>query len=296
VKGGSRGATPRSTAAPTVEGVAHPRQNLLGEFLRARRELTRPEDHGLPVGRRRVPGLRREEVAMLAGISAEYYLRLERGRDRHPSTQVLEALARVLDLDDESTAYLASLATPAPRSPRRAHRESERAAPEIVRMLDAMAGVPAVVMGRCMDILAQNRLAELLCGPVPGDGNIVRHVFLDPAARTLYPEWSEVAGETVAALRASAADTPDDPRLVTLVGELSVRSAEFRRMWARHDVRAKAAGTKRLVSPAVGEVTVSWETLAVASAPGQLVIAYFAEPGSAAGEALAALQRIEARK
>jgi transcriptional regulator with XRE-family HTH domain len=295
VKGGSRGDPPRPGAAPTVEGVSDTRQNLLGEFLRARRELTRPEDHGLPVGRRRVPGLRREEVAMLAGISAEYYLRLERGRDRHPSAQVVEALARVLDLDDESTAYLASLATPAPRPPRRSRREPERVAPEIVRLLDAMAGVPAFVMGRCMDVLAHNRLAELLCG-VPGDGNIVRHVFLEPAARSLYPDWSEVAEETVAALRASAADVPDDPRLVTLVGELSVRSGEFRRLWARHDVRAKAAGSKRLVSPAVGEVTVSWETLAVTSAPGQLLIAYSAEPGSPTAEALAALQGLAARK
>jgi transcriptional regulator with XRE-family HTH domain len=279
-----------------VEGVPETRQNLLGEFLRARRELTRPEDHGLPVGRRRVPGLRREEVAMLAGISAEYYLRLERGRDRHPSAQVVESLARVLDLDDESTAYLASLATPAPRAPRRSRRDPERASPEIMRLLDAMEGVPAFVMGRCMDLLAHNRLAELLCGGVAGDGNIVRHLFLDPAARDLYPDWSDVAEETVAALRASAADTPDDPRLVTLVGELSVKSAEFRRLWARHDVRAKTAGFKRLVSPAVGEVTVSWETFAVASAPGQLLITYFAEPGSPSAEALAALRRLAARK
>jgi transcriptional regulator with XRE-family HTH domain len=270
--------------------------NLLGEFLRARRELTRPEEHGLPIGRRRVPGLRREEVAMLAGISAEYYLRLERGRDRHPSAQVVEALARVLDLDDESTAYLASLATPAPRPPRRSRRDPARAAPEIVRLLDAMPGVPAFVMGRCMDVLARNRMAELLCGDVPGDGNIVRHVFLDAASRDLYPDWPEVAAETVAALRASAAAAPDDPRLVTLVGELSVKSAEFRRLWARHDVRAKAAGAKRLVSPAVGEVTVRWETLAVASAPGQLLITYFAEPGSPSAQALAALQELAARQ
>ena len=279
-----------------MDGVSDPRQNLLGEFLRARRELTRPEDHGLPVGRRRVPGLRREEVAMLAGISAEYYLRLERGRDRHPSAQVVEALARVLDLDAESTAYLASLATPAPRPPRRSRREPERVGADIVRLLDAMQGVPAVVIGRCMDVLAQNRLAELLCGNVPGDGNLVRHVFLDPGARAMYLDWPEVAAETVAALRASAAAVPDDPRLVALVGELSVRSAEFRTLWARHDVRAKEAGTKRLVSPVVGEVTVSWETLAVASAPGQLVVTYFAEPGSPSASALAALQRAEARK
>jgi hypothetical protein len=165
-----------------------------------------------------------------------------------------------------------------------------------MRLLDVMPGVPAFVMNRCMDVLAYNRLAELLCHGVPGDGNLVRQVFLDPAARGLYPDWPEVAKETVAALRASAADAPDDPRLVTLVGELSVKSAEFRRLWARHDVRAKAAGSKRIVSPAFGEVTVSWETLAVASAPGQLLVTYFAEPGSPSAEALAALQGIAARK
>jgi len=270
--------------------------NLLGEFLRARRELTRPEDHGLPVGRRRVPGLRREEVAMLAGISAEYYLRLERGRDRHPSPQVVAALARVLDLDEESTAYLASLAQPPPRPRRRTRREPERVAPEIVRLLDAMRGVPAFVLGRCMDVLAHNREAELLCGGVPGDGDVVRQVFLDPAARELYPDWAEVAAETVAALRASAAAAPDDPRLVALVGELSVKSPGFRKLWARHDVRAKSAGAKRVVSPTVGEVTVRWETFAVTSAPGQMLITYFADPGSPSAEALAALQRLAARQ
>ena len=226
---------------------------------------------------------------MLAGISAEYYVRLERGRDRHPSTQVVEALARVLDLDAESTAYLASLAAPAPRVPRRPRREPERARPEIVRLLDSMPGVPAFVLGRCMDVLAHNRLADLLCGGTPGGGNVVRHVFLDLGARATYPDWPEVADETVASLRACAADAPDDPRLTALVGELSMKSAEFRRLWARHDVRAKTAGTKRLVSPAIGEVTVSWESLAVASAPGQLVVAYFAEPGSPSAAALVGL-------
>jgi hypothetical protein len=233
---------------------------------------------------------------MLAGISAEYYLRLERGRDRHPSAQVVEALARVLELDEESTAYLASLATPAPRPARRSRREPERAAPEIVRLLEAMPGVPAFVMGRCMDVLAHNRLTELLCGGVPGDGNIVRHVFLDASARELYPDWRDVAAETVAALRAAAVSVPDDPRLVTLVGELSVKSAEFRTLWARHEVRGKAAGSKRLVSPAVGPLTVHWETFAVASAPGQLLVTYFTEPGSPSADALAALQVLAARQ
>lgn len=152
-----------------------------------------------------------------------------------------------------------------------------------------MTGVPTFVLGRCMDVLAHNRLAELLCGGPPAGGNVVRHVFLDPAAATFYPDWSDVAEEAVASLRASAAGRSDDPRLTALVGELSLKSAEFRRLWARHEVRAKTAGSKRLVSPTLGEVTVSWETLAVTSTPGQRVVAYSAEPGSPSAAALAEL-------
>jgi transcriptional regulator with XRE-family HTH domain len=254
--------------------------NLLGEFLRARRELTRPEDHGLPAststGRRRVPGLRREEVALLAGISAEYYVRLERGRDRHPSAQVVEALARVLELDAESTAYLASLATPAPRTRRTRPQESPpRITPEIRRLLDSMS-VPAFVLGPRMDVLAHNELCAAI-HPLPD--NIVRHVFLDPAAREIYPEWDEVAAESVAALRATVRTTEDDPGLIALVGELSLKSPEFRGLWARHEVRAKAGGQKRMHTPE-GVLEVAWETLAVAGSPGQQVVAYFVQPGS----------------
>lgn len=277
-------------SAPIVESVP---DNLLGEFLRARRELTRPEDHGLPRGRRRVPGLRREEVALLSGISAEYYVRLERGRDRHPSTQVVEALARVLDLDAESTGYLASLAEPAPRRARGSRTGPEQVGPQIRRLLDSMSGVPAFVLGGCMDVLAHNALCAQLC-PVPD--NVVRHAFLDPQARTTYPDWDEVAAETVAALRALAATSTDDPRLTALVGELSLKSSDFRRLWARHEVHAKSTGTKRIISERVGEVTVSWEALTVASAPGQQVVAYFAEPGTPSAAAIDRLaQRPAAR-
>ncbi len=274
---------------PIVDDVP---DNLLGEFLRARRELTRPEDHGLPRGRRRVPGLRREEVALLAGISAEYYVRLERGRDRHPSAPVVEALARVLELDAESTAYLASLAAPAPRPARAPRSGPEQVSPQVRRLLAAMSGVPAFVLGRRMDVLAHNALCARLC-PVPD--NVVRHAFLDPQARTVYPDWNEVAAETVAALRALAAAAPDDPQLAALVGELSLTSPEFRGFWARHEVHAKSTGTKRIRSERVGEVTVSWEALTVASAPGQQIVAYFAEPGTpsaAAIDRLAAAERI----
>jgi transcriptional regulator with XRE-family HTH domain len=266
--------------------------NRLGEFLRARRELTRPEEHGLPnLGHRRVPGLRREEVAILAGVSAEYYIRLERGRDRHPSAQVVEALARVLELDAESTSYLATLAADRPRLPT-PPRTSEQARPSILRMLGALDGVPAFVVGRYLDVLAHNPLAAALHGGPPahgGDGNLVRHVFLDPLARELYPDWDEVAAETVASLRAAAGTDLDDPRLVRLVGELSLRSPGFTRLWSRHEVRAKTTGTKHLNSPSIGDIRLTWETLSVTSAPGQLLVAYFPEPGTAQQRRLAAL-------
>jgi transcriptional regulator with XRE-family HTH domain len=261
-------------------------ENLLGDYLRARRELVRPEEHGLPSDRRRrAPGLRREEVATLAGISADYYVRLERGRDRRPSPSVLDALSRVLLLDDDSRGYLASLAgMPAPVTV-----ETAESVPVAVQALVRSATGPVFVLGRFMDVLAHNPAAERLHHGLPA--NVTRHVFLDPAARTFYPDWEEVAAESAASLRASAAGRLDDPRLTRLVGELSLKSPEFRTLWARHDVRPKAAGTKRIRSPELGELTVLWEALHVASAPGQLVISYFAEPGSRSGARLARLTR-----
>lgn len=263
--------------------------NLLGDFLRARRELVGPAERGLPdLGTRRVAGLRREEVAMLAGVSAEYYIRLERGRDRHPSGQVIDALSGVLGLDEESRTYFASLATPEIR-PRRPPTRSEQASPSVIRLMEAMPGVPTFVLGRVHDVLAYNRLAELLCGTLPT--NMLRHVFLDESARRMYPDWDDVAAESVAALRASAGADLDDPALTALVGELTLKSNEFSRLWSRHEVRAKTSGTKRLISPDLGLVELTWESLSVTSAPGQLVVSYFAEPGSASDLALQSLAR-----
>jgi transcriptional regulator with XRE-family HTH domain len=253
--------------------------NLLGEFLRARRELVLPTERGLPdSGRRRVPGLRREEVATLAGISPEYYVRLERGRDRHPSGSVIAALAGALGLDDDSAAYLTTLAAPDPRPPGRpAPRDA--VGPEVRRLLDAMPGVPAVVLGPFLDVLAHNALAAAMHrGPVPA--NLVRHVFLDPAARGTYPDWAEVAADTVGALRAAAVDYADDRRLGALVGELSLKSPEFARLWARHAVRPKTGGRKRM-DCAAGRITVAWQTLAVAGAPGQVIVTYFGADAAA---------------
>jgi transcriptional regulator with XRE-family HTH domain len=216
--------------------------NRIGTFLRARRERVRPEDVGLPdFGRRRVPGLRREELATLAGVSADYYVRLEQGRERHPSEQVLDALARALQLDDEATAHLHELARPAPRRRRSAGRP-ERIRPELVRLMEAWSHTPAIVIGRHMDVLAANPLATVLHGRFTRGTNLVRGVFLDPASRELYPEWEAVARETVAALRAAVGPDVDDPRLTDLVGELSLKSEEFRKLWARHDVRQKTHG------------------------------------------------------
>ncbi|MBM7784778.1 helix-turn-helix transcriptional regulator [Tenggerimyces flavus] len=264
-------------------------ENQLGEFLRARREVAQPGDLGLPdPGRRRVPGLRREEVAMLAGVSADYYVRLEQGRDRHPSEQVLEALARVLGLNDEAASHLHSLARPSPRR-RRSTARSERVEPGVQRLLDAWTSTPAVVFGRYLDVLAANTLALALnrCS-APGH-NQLRAIFLDPESHEIYPEWDSVAADSVASLRAAAGSDLDDPRLTDLVGELSLKSAEFRQLWARHDVRTKTRGTKRFLHPMVGEVTVGFESLAITGSPGQVLAVYHAEPGSPSERALALL-------
>jgi transcriptional regulator with XRE-family HTH domain len=269
-------------------------ENLLGEFLRARRELARPEQVGLrdDLGRRRVPGLRREEVAMLAGVSADYYVRLEQGRDKHPSEQVIEALARVLGLDDDAVAHMRELARPAAR--RRAPRRPERVSPGLLRLIDSWPQTPALVLGRCLDVLANNLIAGTL-NPCSVKGqNQVRAVFLDPAARSTYPDWEAVARETVASLRATAGTDLDDPRLTELVGELSLKSEDFRRLWARHDVLARTSGAKRFVHPMVGELTLSYETFAVNGATGQMLVTYHPEPGSASERALRLLGSLAA--
>ena len=216
---------------------------------------------------------------MLAGISAEYYIRLERGRDRHPSMQVIQALAGVLDLDADSVAHLAMLAAPRPRTPAGAPDEVERVAPGAAQLLAAMPDTPAIVLGRFLDVLAHTPAAEILYGYPPSGTNNLRAVFLDPAARARFLDWDDVAAECVAALRAASVDASEHPRLIALVGELSLKSADFRRLWARHEVRPKAGGRKRMVSPAVGEVPHRWETFAAGGAPGQqLVVASFPLP------------------
>jgi transcriptional regulator with XRE-family HTH domain len=260
--------------------------NRLGEFLRARRELTRPDEFGLPdPGRRRVPGLRREEVALLAGMSADYYIRLEQGRDKHPSEQVIEALARVFTLDDEGLAHLRELARPVSRRRRRSS-QPERVSPRLERLLDAWSDTPALVLGRYLDVLANNPLAAALNHCSVKGQNQLRVMFLDPETRCIYSDWEKVAAETVATLRTNAGTDLDDPRLTELVGELSLKSEDFRRLWARHDVGAKTAGTKHYIHPLVGDLTLAYETFSVNGHPGQFLIVYHAEPGSPSEQAL----------
>lgn len=268
--------------------------NRLGEFLRARREVARPEDYGLPEpSRRRTPGLRREEVALLAGISTDYYVRLEQGRDKHPSEPVMAALARVFALNDEGAAHLRELARPASKRRRRVARV-ERVAPQLARLLEAWPNTPAVVMGRYLDVLANNRLAAAVNHCSVAGQNQVRVVFLDPDARRVYADWPTVAAETVASLRATAGGDLDDPRLTDLVGELSLKSEDFRQLWARHDVAVKTSGIKRYQHPMVGEVSLRYETFSVNAAPGQTLLVYHAEPGSPSEEALRLLGAVAA--
>jgi transcriptional regulator with XRE-family HTH domain len=266
--------------------------NPLGEYLRARRELVTPDSAGLPqLGIRRVPGLRREEVAMLAGISADYYLRLEQGRDRHPSVQVLESLARVLRLDEAGTAYLLSLGADKPRRTRR--RPRKEAVPSgIGKLLDSLAlpaALPAFVEGRYFDVLAANPLAAMLSPRLRTGHNRLRDVFLDPAEQALYPDWEGATVGLVAGFRESVGTDTDDPRFIELVGELSLASERFRTLWARHDVRVREGASVTLDHPQVGELTLNREKLAIGGSAGQLLVVYHADRGSANADKLSLL-------
>jgi transcriptional regulator with XRE-family HTH domain len=267
--------------------------NLLGDYLRARREQVSPDDVGLPVhGVRRVAGLRREEVAMLAGISSDYYLRLEQGRDRNPSLQVLESLARVLMLNEAATNHLLGLAAPRPRH--RQRRPKREVVPAGTLQLLDVIGLPAFVEGRYFDVLASNDLAAALSPNLRPGHNRLRAVFLDPAEKALYPDWEQATSRLVAGVRVSVGGDADDPRFVQLVGELSLSSERFRRLWARHDVRAHEGAPVRLMHPQVGELTLSREKLAVGGTDGQLLVVYHPQPGSSSADKLALLASLAA--
>ncbi len=271
-------------AAPTIGDVADP--GALGAYLRARREQVDPASVGLPVtGNRRTPGLRREEVAALAGVSADYYLRLEQGRDRNPSPAVLQSLARVFQLDETSTDYLMGLVAPRPTRRRPAR---ERVPEGILDLLDALS-LPAFVENRTFDVLAANPLASALFPAVTVGANRLRAVFLDDRERALHVNWDRVATNIVAAFRASIGARTDDQRAVQLVGELSLASAEFRKLWARHDVRPLAGAVTELDHPQVGSLTLRLQKLPLADTDGQLLVIYHAAPDSPSGAALALL-------
>jgi transcriptional regulator with XRE-family HTH domain len=266
--------------------------NALGEYLRARRERVQPEDAGLRVtGARRTPGLRREEVATLAGISADYYLRLAQGRDRNPSPQVLEALARVFGLDATATHYLLGLSAARPTMPRRPRRE---AVPAGIRQLLEAVALPAFVESRMFDVLAANRLATALSPSIRPGANRLRSVFLDEEERDLHPDWARAAAGMVASFRASIGTDADDPRTAQLVGELSLASEEFRQLWARHDVKALAGSPARIRHPQVGLLELGREKLAIGDSGGQLLVIYHAEPGSDSARSLALLGSLAA--
>ncbi|MET9432721.1 helix-turn-helix transcriptional regulator [Streptomyces sp. NPDC006551] len=266
----------------------------LSEFLRSRRARLKPADVGLPeFGRhRRVPGLRREELAQLAGVSVAYYTRLEQGNGRNVSMEVLDSIARALRLSDTERAHLTHLAKPTVKKKQRAAiTRPQQVRPGLRHLLESLDGIPAFVLGRRLDILAWNRMARALLGDFaamePEERNMARLVFLGPHARDLYLDWECKATEVVSVLRLYAGCYPDDPALLALVGELSVKSEEFRSLWAAHTVADKGHGTKRLRHPLVGEMTLGYETLKVSGGdPDLVLVTYQAEPGSASADAL----------
>ncbi|WP_083971765.1 helix-turn-helix transcriptional regulator [Actinoplanes awajinensis] len=266
------------------------RETDIGAFLRARRAGVRPEEFGLPVlGRRRVPGLRREELAQLAGVSPDYYVRLEQGRSHHVSESVLDAVARVLRLDGTEREHLINLARSAGARSRPAGAPRQRIRPGVRVLLDMMQTVPAFVLGRRLDVLAWNPLGDAVNGfstwPA-GQRNVVWRTFLDPRARTFYRQWNTVAAETVAFLRLDSGRHPGDPQLTALVGELCVTSPEFARLWAAQQVKDKTSGAKLLHHSLVGDLDLAFETLTLPGEPDQMLVTYTAPPGSPTGERL----------
>jgi transcriptional regulator with XRE-family HTH domain len=259
--------------------------NSLGDYLRTRRGLVSPEDVGLPpTGLRRVPGLRREEVAELAALSIDYYMRLEQGRADRPSDEVLDALGRALRLGPAERAHLRDLARP-----RSSIRRDEQLRPAL-RQVVATMPTPAVIMNDRTDVLAWNPLAAALLADFPNlpprERNMARRIFLDPDARQVHLDWDEAARTTVGILRMAAGRQPHNAELVRLVGELALGSPEFRTLWASHHVHEKTNGRKHFGHPTIGEVALDYETFQAPGAAHHLLVVYTAAPGSPAEEAL----------
>jgi transcriptional regulator with XRE-family HTH domain len=260
----------------------------LGDYLRARRAQVTPEMVGVASsGARRVPGLRREEVATQAGMSVDYYIRLEQGRERSPSGQVLDAISRVLQLDDDARLHLYRVAGLAPVLAQ--PDAPEEVDPELRRLLEMWPHTPAIVLGRAYDVLAGNTLAYALFDGFRHGPNLLAKIFLDPDARAFYPDWEDVARYTVAGFRQVQGRSPHDPRVVQVVEELSRGSADFVAMWGRHEARGARLASKRFRHPRVGEMTLRINAFDVRAAPGQELIVYHAEPDSPSERALVAL-------
>ena len=257
----------------------------LATFLRTRRDLLKPADVGLPEGdRRRVVGLRREEVAMLAGISAEYYLRLEQGRERQPSDQVLESLARALQLDDDAVQYMRNLARPAPRRRRRV--TVEQPDPGIPTMIDSWPLTPAYLQGRKMTVLAANPLAQVLVPYFAPQVNLLRALFLEPEFRERVRNWDAITAMMVSWLRFLVAEEQSsDLELQSLIGELSIASQRFRTLWARQDVKQKTSGPALFDHPQVGPLELRYRAFLLPDTR-QALVTYYAEPGSPSEERL----------
>jgi transcriptional regulator with XRE-family HTH domain len=267
--------------------------NEIREFLTSRRAKITPEHAGLRTfgGNRRVPGLRREEVALLAGVSVDYYTRLERGGAAGVSDSVLEALARALQLDEAERAHLFDLARAAHTTLGRPRRPAkQRVRPSVQRMLDAITAAPAFVRNGRMDLLAANRLGRAFYSQhfdsPHGPANSARFIFLDPRAIEFYVDWEQVATDAVAILRSEAGRDPYDRGLSDLVGELSTRSETFRTRWAAHNVRFHDTGSKRFHHPVVGDLSLTFETMGLTADAGLMLFVYTAEPGSKSEEAL----------
>jgi transcriptional regulator with XRE-family HTH domain len=278
---------------------AHPKrlraegaQNALGEFLRARRRLVTPEEVGIPAtGRRRAAGLRREELATLAGVSSPYYIRLEQGRDRHPSAQVVDALGRALRLDEETLAHFKRLAGQAPDGTRPpAGDESVRTSVE--QLVHSIHELPAIVIGRYRDVLAANRLAQVLhVGYTPGQ-NLLRFLFCDPRAQDRVIDWEQVAQQAVATLRADSGGNVEDAHLRRLTDDLSRHSALFRELWTRHDATTFSTGRIGFNNPLVGPITLNFESFPVGAAPGQSLGIVFPTSGTPDERALKRLRQL----